>query len=77
MFSKLTDVNIDIQGSRKYIFLQFQIMNQLPENSLRIYDVTFSNIIFNRITLEPDRFLCCPRNQSLFVLLLSLYAYCE
>ena len=24
-------------------------MNQLPENSLRIYDVTFSNIIFNRI----------------------------
>ena len=26
-------------------------MNQLPENSLRIYDVTFSNIIFNRIKL--------------------------
>ena len=34
-------MNIDIQGSRKYIFLQFQIMNQLPENSLCIYDVTF------------------------------------
>ena len=30
-------------------------MNQLPENSLRIYDVTFSNIIFNRITSEHAR----------------------
>ena len=27
----------------------YQIMNQLPENLLRVYDVTFSNIIFNRI----------------------------
>ena len=34
----LTDVNLDIQSSRKYIFFLFQIMNQLPENSLR--DVT-------------------------------------
>ena len=34
-------------------------MNQLPENSLRIYDVTlvtsyFSNIIFNRIMFHQD-----------------------
>ena len=30
-------------------------MNQLPKNSLRIYDVTFSNIIFNRITDAASR----------------------
>ena len=29
-------------------------MNRLPENSLRIYDVTFSNIIFNRITVPTE-----------------------
>ena len=29
-------------------------MNQLPENSLCIYDVTFSNILFNRITWSHD-----------------------
>ena len=28
-------------------------MNQLRENSLRIYDVTFSNIIFNKIMTAP------------------------
>ena len=27
-------------------------MNQLPENSLRIYDVTFSNIILNKINIK-------------------------
>ena len=27
-------------------------MNKLPETSLRIYDVTFSSIIFNRISLS-------------------------
>ena len=37
---KHTDVTVDLQGCRKYVFLKFKIMNQLPDNSLCIYDVT-------------------------------------
>ena len=34
-------------------------MNPLPENSLRIYDVTFSNIIFNRISINYALCISC------------------
>ena len=46
-------------------------MNQLPENSLRIYNVTFSNIIFNRIN-ETDDF-CTAMN--VILVLLGLFAH--